>query len=639
MSLMKLAPETVRLRRVAKAYAAGEFGYFEYRAARREVIENFRPDRLGDDDTQRRQVDHTRSSADVSGGQKTRPWLWIMTALMLSLVLFGTATQAQGAVRIAPVSERNPNPLASPRLQVTHTSIRDFVAYPGIERASLEQLMSDTLAAIRARNAQGTHGFTNQELQEVGRFLNALGVHAEQPLSAADAADLQGLIAEQKRRRGVSVVELEEVAAAVQAHYRSAGYLLAVAYVPSQQVEAGEVELAVLPGLLGEVVVTGAEADLVAGRFQDALGEPVTEAAIAQRLYLLNELPGVRAQAAFEPGSQVGETRLNLDVLQDRSWSARVQADNHGDPATGEQRLGVYASWLNLRGVGDALNGGLLQTLNPANQTYGYIEYTTPMGGFNAISARLSNNAFTADGGPEVDGDGVLFDLAFSRALKRSRTRSLTASVGFHQHHFGWQDTPDQTASFVSGALSTRRVFDQVRVAGGMALQADLGRITSGAFAGQDETFWRLGASAHGWKPLRIANLPGEQKLALRLAAQVSGSQLPSTLRMALGGAHRARGYERNVFLADAGLTLGVDLRIGLPLGELVLFTDAAYGESLNEDDEQWGYVWNLGIGWDADLTRNLVTRISLAAPITTDGGPELNDDGAKLFWSLRYEY
>ena len=54
MSLMKLAPETVRLRRVAKSYAAGEFSRLEYRAARREVIENFQPDSLGDDDTQRR---------------------------------------------------------------------------------------------------------------------------------------------------------------------------------------------------------------------------------------------------------------------------------------------------------------------------------------------------------------------------------------------------------------------------------------------------------------------------------------------------------------------------------------------------------------------------------------------------------
>ena len=54
MTLMKLAPEIVRLRRVAKAYAAGEFSRFEYREARREVIENFQPDVIGDDDTQPR---------------------------------------------------------------------------------------------------------------------------------------------------------------------------------------------------------------------------------------------------------------------------------------------------------------------------------------------------------------------------------------------------------------------------------------------------------------------------------------------------------------------------------------------------------------------------------------------------------
>ena len=42
MSLMKLAPETVRLRRVAKAHAMGEFSMAEYRQARREVIDNLR---------------------------------------------------------------------------------------------------------------------------------------------------------------------------------------------------------------------------------------------------------------------------------------------------------------------------------------------------------------------------------------------------------------------------------------------------------------------------------------------------------------------------------------------------------------------------------------------------------------------
>ena len=325
MSLMKLAPETVRLRRVAKAYAAGEFSRFEYRAARREVIENFRPDSLSDDDTQRRSPAQTPQTPERGAGATRRPWLWLTVAFLLGVVLFAATAPAQGAARIAPVSERNPNPLASPRMPVTRTVIREFTAYPGIEQADVEAVMHEALAEIRARNAEKSHGFTGTELEEVGRLLNALGVHAaDRPLSAADAADLQSLIAEQKQRRGISVVELEEIAAAVQAYYREAGYLLAVAYVPSQEVAHGVVELAVLPGLLGEVVVTGADQELVASRFAGAMGEPVTEDAIAGRLYLLNQLPGVKAQAAFEPGAEVGETRLNLDVIQDRSWSARA---------------------------------------------------------------------------------------------------------------------------------------------------------------------------------------------------------------------------------------------------------------------------------------------------------------------------
>ena len=74
--------------------------------------------------------------------------------------------------------------------------------------------------------------------------------------SGANAAaweDVRALAAQQKQRRGLSIVELEEVAADVQALYREAGYFLAVGYLPSQRVESGSVQIAVLPGVLGDV--------------------------------------------------------------------------------------------------------------------------------------------------------------------------------------------------------------------------------------------------------------------------------------------------------------------------------------------------------------------------------------------------
>ena len=41
MSLLTLSPESTRLRRVAKAHAAGEISLHEYREARRQVIRKF----------------------------------------------------------------------------------------------------------------------------------------------------------------------------------------------------------------------------------------------------------------------------------------------------------------------------------------------------------------------------------------------------------------------------------------------------------------------------------------------------------------------------------------------------------------------------------------------------------------------
>lgn len=425
----------------------------------------------------------------------------------------------------------------------------------------------------------------------------------------------------------------------VQEYYRGAGYFLAVAFVPAQEPSDGEVELAVLPGVLGDVVVTGGDADLVGARFADALGEPVTEDGIARRLYQLNQLPGLKTQAAFEPGAETGETRLNLDVIEQRAWSAKILADNHGDDATGNERLTVLASWLNPRGAGDVLDFGLLQTVNPGNQTYGFVGYHTPLAGAHEIHARIANNSFTADDGPEVDGDGVLLDFTVQRSVRRSRSGSLTAELGLGHHRFSWRESDDQAATFATALVHSHRIWDGRRIAAGVSGSADIGRFSTGAFAGQDEFFWRLGIDAYAWKPVHIPFLAGEQKLAARLSGQISDSQLPSSRRLALGGFSRARGFQRNTFLADRGVVIGVDLRMPLPLGELVAFIDSAYGEGRNELTPTWGHLTNVGMGWDADLLHNLVSRFSLALPVTARGTGDLDDDGLQFYWQLQYAY
>ena len=119
MTLMKFSPETVRLRRVAKAYAAGEFSRSEYRATRREVIANFRADASSDDDTQRRDAVTVGSGAAVDPDQpRGRSATWLVMVALTMMVLGLVALEARAGTVIGAVSERSSDPMSSPRLDL-----------------------------------------------------------------------------------------------------------------------------------------------------------------------------------------------------------------------------------------------------------------------------------------------------------------------------------------------------------------------------------------------------------------------------------------------------------------------------------------------------------------------------------------
>src|SRR5690606_21000590 len=114
------------------------------------------------------------------------------------------------------------------------------------------------------------------------------------------------------------------------------------AYIPQQHVRDGVVTLTLLLGELGEVEVQNNQrySDKTIERtFKSLLAEPVTNDRIEEKLFLTNDLPGLSAQGYFEPGSQVGDTKLNVNVTSERWYDANVRVDNHGSERSGEYRL------------------------------------------------------------------------------------------------------------------------------------------------------------------------------------------------------------------------------------------------------------------------------------------------------------
>ncbi len=666
MSLMRLSPECVRLRRMAKAHAAGEMSEAEYRQGRRQVIDGFAAGAIitpEDDDTRPRWSEEpTLRSASVLRGPAraaaavqptdqdpagTRRWLWLVAlALVLGAAVLGLprALAASAEIDVPPVRERHPDPARSPRLAVREVRVSwgdtGAVEAAGVDLSALQARAERGLAEIRAGNAPGPHGFTRSELEEVARFLNVLEVHdPDRQLDAADARELSALIRDQKRRRGVSVAQLEELAREVQGAVRDQGLFLAVAYLPAQRLVDGVAQIRVLPGRLGDIVVEGGDPGPVTGTFSPLLGQPVTMSEISSRLQALNALPGFSAQASFGPGAQVGETRLRLDVLEQRAWQAALDVDNHGDDATGEQRLGLSGAWLNPRGVGDRLSAGALVAVNPANQDYGYVEYDMPLTGAYRLSARFGNNDFSQDGAAALDGDGVFTDLLVRRGFWYTRERALSLVLGASRHALDWDAGISQRVTMASFGMVGHRVWDAPRVAADIAGNLTVGRIGGDRFLGQDDDFWLLELDGHAWMPVSLPYLEGEQKLSLRVAGQWSDSLLPATRRFALGGAERARAFDRSAFLGDRGLLLGVDVRVPVTLGELLVFAEAGYGDGRSDAGRTWAAISDLGVGWRADLAPGLSTRLSWATPLMARGTGDLDDDGSRWYWSLRYEH
>jgi len=674
VTLLRLSPDSERLRRIAKAHAAGELSTPDYRKIRAEVIERFGNGETKDfgDNTERRWVERPAMAAPQDAPSAPRPpvdWFagrrawWL--AIAAALLAIGVCSATWGAT-IPPVKQRDPNPATSPRIAVEHLGIGNFVAYPdlGITAESVDALLGNALKDLAEASRPGPSGFTRAELDEIGMMLKSMGARDGTPLTERDAAQLSALIAGQKARRGASLVELEQVAGRLTQFYRARGLPLATAYLPSQEVTGANVFFEVLPGTLDEVRVNGRSkvaAKLLTSAFADQEGQPVRRDRVESAMYLINDLPGLDAQASFVAGSEVGGSDLNLVARNERSWDAQLRVDNEGDDHTGQERLFLDGSWFDPTGRGDALTAGVLGTRNPENSYYGYLGYETPLTGLRTrLHARVSRDDFNySDGQTELDGTADTASLGMTYALSRGRTRSAALDAGVSYQKLQLDGTGsssslatlnDQTLWFGSLGASTDRVFDGPRIALDGRIGVDGGAFDSGRQPGQSSPFYRLRIDGSAWQMVPLPGFAAPQTLRLVIAGQVASTAMPGTLQMGLGGVARVSAYDRSTASVDDGIFVGLELRMAPDagrLGDFLLFTNGGYGEIKREFDEDVSVgLASVGIGWDVPLGRwfgmdhpnQFDAQMRFSVPVADKGSQDwIDDDGVTLYWMLRY--
>jgi len=656
MSLMLLSPESQRLRRVAKAYAAGEMSLQAYRDIRAEVLHSFEsPGSLAlDEDAteQRHRVQKHRSEANPST-QRPAVMRWVLISIAVVTLGLVVAGRDALALEIIPaVNERDPNPATSMRLDIDGFYVENFHELEGLT-LSLEQVnvfLANQLSMLEKEIEVKTHGFTERELAELATFLQGLSVHERKAgISVSEGEALVALVQSQKNRRGPSLVQLEQVANNLAKFYRENGMPISVAYVPAQSVDQ-RVAFTVLPGKLEQVSFGGADqsnSGLFEKQFSSLLGQTVQAGEIESALFLINDLPGLDVQANFVAGESLGGTRLNLIMNKSRTWTAELGLDNHGDKQTGLQRTIAVGNWNNPASRGDRLKAGILHSWNSGNSDRGYLDYQIPV--FNlatTLNLGLSNSGFGfEDISPQIGNGSRIMRVAVQHVMQRSRSRSWNLQLGNSIQSLkikspGINGDETQKLWYFLGALEANLVSDVYRTRSNFRLELDLGNISSGALVGQDKSFWRARFNGELEKLLVLPGLPGQQELRLSLVAQLSDRSLPASLELGLaGGESRVGGFYRSDFSADSGLFLGSELRLfpeRQQIGTFVLMADVAFGKHYTAATHDNAGISSVGLGWDVSMLQGLLNgKLRWSFPVSSNSS--IRNRGSRLLWSMEY--
>lgn len=586
--------------------------------------------------------------------------------------------------------DRDPNPAAGPRLNVKEFRVQGLVEYPefGITRKAIIEQVEKIRFDMMEEGELLESGYTMNEIKEVSDLIAQIEKETEgRHVDPVDVQKLVFLIREQRRQRGITLGMIETVADRITRYYRERGFILAKAYIPKQHVRDGVVTITLLLGQLGEVEANNNKlySDRFVKRiFKPLLGKPVSNNNIEERLYLLNDLPGVSASGYFEPGAQVGDTKLNINFNRERRFNSNMRLDNHGSEATGEYRAYADFYWNNPLGLGDELQLGVLGSFNPENSVYGSARYSLPLyTPRTQFSLGVSSNDFVTDDGSsgltnfEISGKSLVADAKLIYKISRSRINNQNITLAYSeinsQIEFGSLSNSglDKTVNKLDLGYSFDLLNEKKRVLHQGGISITYSEFVEGAEEGQDLEATLVSLDYSRLSFLKIPFTQKESKLILRTVGQYSGASLSEVLQFGLAGPTRARGYKINEFFADDAVYIGADWVFDGPqfsgktfagerwdkLLQPFLFIDAAYGVNnaiLEGEESVKTHLVDAGVGLKLAFRNGLRGNLTLAFPIDAKNSAmesldeEIEEetnidrtpgDGAKLYFDFQYSF
>ncbi|MGC5700112.1 ShlB/FhaC/HecB family hemolysin secretion/activation protein [Pseudomonas sp. NFXW11] len=431
---------------------------------------------------------------------------------------------------------------------------------------------------------------------------------------------------------------LRAAAERITAYYREHGYILARAFLPAQEIDAGVVQIEVMEGRYGHIELHNASPalDRVMRGPLSALdsGSAVRSADLERSLLLLNDLPGVKAKGTLRAGQQPGTTDLRVDAQPGPWASGSLEADNFGGYHTGEYRLGGSFNLNNPLRLGDRLSLRVLGS--DRDQRYLRSAYQLPLGprstrvgaAYSQMDYELTRKRIKR---LEMNGRARVQSVFIVQPLVRSRGFDLSAQLQYENKHLRddidlfelrrrkhielWTLSLDGSRQdpWLGGGYSQ---FSLAYGSGQLRFDDPAQQRADRHSAGTGGSFSRTNLQL-----ARTQRLGPRWFLRGQLHAQWAASNLDSSEKISLGGPYGVRGYPLSAGAGDQGWLAGLELGYALTARwQLSLFTDRGYVEInrlpwTDEANTQRLQSAGLGARWAGDRR-----QLSLSSAWPLDG-------------------
>jgi hemolysin activation/secretion protein len=473
--------------------------------------------------------------------------------------------------------------------------------------------------------------------------------------------------------KSITFAELLQAANQITQLYLQQGYITSGAYIPSQEIQSGNVKIQVLEGSLEDIKVNIIKGRLSSNYVRDRIAvagyKPLNINRLQESLQLLQLNPRIeRLNAELTAGTKPGTNLLEVTVVGADTFNTRLILDNQRNPSIGSFERGIDISETSLLGLGDEFIFGYRNT-DGSNRFEGSYNFpVNPRNGTIGFTYRITNNKIIEAPFDNLDikVDSREYEFTFRQPVIQKATPKLSQELalgfGFARRETNssilGEDFPVFPGADTNGEtrISELNFTQEWLQRGSQTVLAANSEISLGinafnATVSDDEPdsqylIWR-GQMLY---LRRLAQATSKStitpSLLVRSSIQLASDSLVPIEQFSIGGLTTVRGYRQDVLVTDNGIVTSVEARVPIfqtPQAKRSLqiapFIDFGIGWNTGRDSPDPNTLVGLGCGLLWQMGENFSARLDWGIPlinIPNSEGRTWQENG--VYFQLEYK-